>query len=837
MRVLSKLKNILLPILLIALHYTCFAGTTFTVNSLLDPGTGAGTTGSLRYCITTANATAGATAAAPHIIQFLAAGTGSITLGSNLPIFTTPIFIDGGTTSPAYTFWNPKIQLIGFSMVFNAPAASGSHLKGIVFSNANPHAIDISGGVNNLLIEECFIGTDLTGSVDMGAAAHGIICQNSTGLTVKNCIVSGHGAHGVLASSSANLTVIGNIIGLNKAGTAAITNGSFGVLLVDATSSAKIGGLTGGATDSMNVISGNGSIGLALQGTAKNNIRIVRNYIGLNKAGTAAIGNGNVGIQDAGTTTKLLVKSNVVSGNAVQGMYFLSTVSLVIQSNLAGTDAAGLNSVPNGSNNMDLNSITGAIIGGTNVGDGNISSGTSGTGGNHGLLLETCDNSIVKGNYFGPNINGTLISGGGNHGYGIVVKGNNNIIGGTAAGEPNIISGNSQWGVLLTNGNANQVIGNKIGVDKTNASLGNGYGGIVIRRENPPTSINHIIKNNIIAYNGSTYPTNPSSAAWIAPNKGPGIGVGVAEYGTSNTDAYQNLIKDNSIYCNAGLGINLNKQETTPGYGNINKASPFYNVASTNTFSFGTAAPGDVVQVFANPTACSCQGEVLLGTVTADGAGNWSLTHASANPYTNTATGTDAVNNTSEFSVCRDPTLPVDFTSFRVYHKGSEQAGLEWNVALEINNDYFTIEKSDDGVHFTSIGTVKGAGNSPSAKTYSYTDYQYTSSAYYRIRQTDYDGKSSYTRMRYLGLDADSKLLVFPNPATDELSLSWSLSKDSKVTVVLMNALSQVVSEQTYDNADGFFEQRMDISFLPAGVYIVNVTTADQSTSVKIIKK
>lgn len=838
MHILSSLKSTLLLVLIFACPTLALAGTTYTVNVLTDVATGTGTSGSLRYCITTANATAGATAAAPHIIQFAAGGTGSITLGSNLPTFTTPIFIDG-STAPAYSFWNPKVRLVGFSMLFNNATGSDSHLKGLVFSNGTPHAIDING-VNNLLIEECFIGTDILGAADEGTANHGIIVQSNTGLTVKNSIVSGHGAHGIIAINSVNLTVIGCHIGANKAGTAAIANGAFGILLLDASNNAKIGGLAGGTTDSMNVISGNGQVAIGLQGSAKSNIRVIRNYIGVNKAGNAALGN-QFGINDAGSVTKFLVQGNVVSASTAQGMYFLNTVGLVIKGNYLGVDATGMTSIPNGSNSLDLNGADGAIIGGAAAGEGNVSSGTGGPG-QHGIVLQggaRTNNCIIKGNYIGTNKNGLAITGVGNQGYGIVIKGTNNIVGGTAAGEANVISGNKQMGVLLTDGDANQVVGNLIGVAKDLTSLGNGYGGIVVRRESDPgftSSKNHIIRNNTIAYNGFTYPTNPTNATWVAPNKGPGIGISVAEYGTSNTATIQNLIRDNSIYCNAGLGISLNRLEAG-GQGNINKAAPSVNVASTATMTFGTAGAGDVIQVFANPSACGCQGEILLGTTTADGAGNWTLAHASSNFMTNTATARDAVNNTSEFSVCRDPTLPVDFISFRAYAKTEGVAGLEWKVALEINNDHFTIEKSTDGIHFFSIGTVKGQGNSTAAKTYTYTDDNFTSNAYYRIKQTDFDGKFSYTRIRLLEINNAGKLVLYPNPATDELNLSWQLPANSKVSVVLINTLSQVVSTQQYDTHEGFFEERLDLSTLPAGVYIVSVVAANQSASAKIIKQ
>ncbi len=835
MHILSSLRHLLLLALILALPTFAFAGTTYTVNVLTDGVTGAGTTGSLRYCITTANATAGATVAAPHIIQFAAGGTGTITLTSNLPIFTTPIFIDGGTTVPAYTFWNPTVRLVGFSMVFNNPAASGSHLKGLVLSNANPHAIDISAATNNILIEECFIGTNLAGTADEGAAAHGIIIQGSSGLTVKNCIVSGNGLHAITATNSPGITVISSHIGVNKAGNAAIANGLNGVELSNACDNARIGGLVGGTTDSSNVISGNGLSAVSIIGLAKTNIRIIRNYIGVNKAGTAALAN-QFGINVSGITATMLIKDNVVSGSIGQGIFIDAVTNLIIKGNKAGTNAAGTTSIPNGSNSIDINGCTGVIVGGTLAGEGNTSSGTGGTGGNHGLLLESCNNCVVRGNYFGTNSSGMAIAGGGNNGYGIVIKGNNNIIGGTLAGEGNIISGNLQWGVLLTNGDGNSVIGNKIGVNASNAALGNGFGGIVIRRENPPTAINNIIRDNIIAYNGSTYPNNLANSASIQLNKGPGIGVGINEGSTSNLDAYQNLIRDNSIYCNAGLGVSLNRLEAA-GRGNINKAAPFVNTGSTATNTFGTAAPGDVIQVFANPTACGCQGEVLLGTVTADGAGNWSLTHVSSNFMTNTANARDAVNNTSEFSICRDPTLPVEFVDFRVYPTTAGVVQLEWKVATEINNDYFTVEKSLDGIHFFSIGIVPGAGNSSAAKTYPYTDENFTASAYYRIKQTDFNGKFSYTRIKFLELGSANKLVVYPNPAADELFLSWQLPVNSVVSVTLLNTLSQVISTQSYITSDGFFQERLDLSTIPAGVYIVTVLSAQQSASVKIIKK
>ena len=834
---LLNIKKILFSAILISTTtLLSFGGTTFTVNSLLDPGTGAGTTGSLRYCITTANVTVGATAIAPHVIQFVAGGVGSIPLASDLPSFVVPIFVDG-SSAPGYAVWSPVVRLVGFSIFMNSAGASGSTFKGMVFSNGNPHTFNLSVA-SNITLDECFVGTDLTGTLDEGSANHGILANGVSGLTVKNSIVSGNNAHGLILLSCPNTTIIGCHIGLNKAGTAAIPNSAFGVFLLDACSNVKVGGLAGGATDSMNVISGNNQAGIGLGGSAKSNIRVVRNYLGLNKAGTAGIGN-QFGLNDGGNVTGFFVKNNVVAANAAQGMYFLNTINLVIKGNYLGCDATGLVAIINGSNNIDLNETHGAIVGGAVAGEGNVIVSSSGPG-QHGLILQggaRTNNCIIKGNYIGTDKTGTAKAGSGILGSGLVVKGSGNIIGGTLAGEANIISGNGQWGVLLTDGNSNQLIGNLIGVNISLASLGNGYGGVVVRNENPgpfPT-LNNIVRNNTIAYNGFSYPVNPINATWIAPNLGPGIGIGVWETQASNTGAVQHKIVDNTVYCNAGLGISLNRLETTPGYGNINKATPFVNAGSTNTLTFGTAAAGDVVQVFANPS-CGCQGEVLLGTVTADGAGAWSLPHANVDYAKVTTTGRDGVNNTSEFSTCVNP-APVTFISFIVYPKEQGVAGIEWQVGMELNNAYFTVEKSLDGKNFFSIAQVKGAGTSSQIKTYTSQDNDFNTNAYYRIKQTDFDGKYAYTQILFLSLEKFSALTVYPNPANESLNVSWTVPSNSKVTLSILNTLSQILFVEEIQTEGTFFEKQLNISHLPAGVYIIQVNTVAKSAALKVIKE
>ena len=88
--------------------------------------------------------------------------------------------------------------------------------------------------------------------------------------------------------------------------------------------------------------------------------------------------------------------------------------------------------------------------------------------------------------------------------------------------------------------------------------------------------------------------------------------------------------------------------------------------------------------------------------------------------------------------------LPIELLYFEA--KANERYNhLTWSTASEDNNDYFNIEKTQDGVIFYNIATINGAGNSISQLFYEYDDYELSNDiVYYRLKQTDYDGKYKY---------------------------------------------------------------------------------------------
>lgn len=89
-----------------------------------------------------------------------------------------------------------------------------------------------------------------------------------------------------------------------------------------------------------------------------------------------------------------------------------------------------------------------------------------------------------------------------------------------------------------------------------------------------------------------------------------------------------------------------------------------------------------------------------------------------------------------------DPFLPISLVSFTGKAANSEVT-LQWSTATEVNNDYFTIERSENGNDFETIGYVKGSGNSNGLVEYRFEDFDPYSRTYYRLRQTDYNGAFS----------------------------------------------------------------------------------------------
>jgi hypothetical protein len=186
--------------------------------------------------------------------------------------------------------------------------------------------------------------------------------------------------------------------------------------------------------------------------------------------------------------------------------------------------------------------------------------------------------------------------------------------------------------------------------------------------------------------------------------------------------------------------------------------------------------------------------------------------------------------------------LPVTLTKFSVSKSGND-ALLSWTTVTEINNDHFEIERSADGIYFTTIGTVAGSGNSSQLRNYQFTDQLEESSAtiiYYRLKQVDIDGKSAYSKIVALRLNnlVIKNYSVYPNPFTSDLKIQISSQKESGVLVQIHNAAGQleITQKANLQSGDNIIIVQ-NLGALSPGLHLMKIVSPDGIVTEKIMKR
>ena len=575
---------------------------TITVTTTADSGPG-----SLRQAILDSNASAGTL----DTIEFVIPGAGVHTIvpASALPTITDPVVIDG-STQPGFA-GAPLIELDGtsaggFTHGLNI-TAGGSTVRALAINRFGGSGI-ICFTVGGNTIVGNYIGTNPAGTAALANGNGVYLFAPSNGNTVGGTtpedrnLISGNGT-GVVLNSEDN-AVLGNRIGTDVSGLAAVPNGTG---IQDGTGGNTIGGpltlpASGPCDDTCNLVSGNTGHGINLS-QAGNSSTVQGNFVGTDVTGLAPLGNGNYGIVIFNGNGHFIA-SNVVSGNFV-GVGMNAGPAVVIQGNFIGTDAAGLAAIPNEFGG----------VGTFNGGDGAQIGGAAGAAGTPCVF--PCN----------------LISG--NSGFGIVLG-----TGGSSIGQDHDV-----------------VQGNCIGTKIDCASpLPNGTDGIQIGLQASDETI------------GGTAP-------------GEGNVIAFNDNGINMNDGVRNAIRGNSIFSNDGLGIDLGSNGVTPNdpgdpdtganllqnFPIVTSVEPALTSgpqgASTRIRGFirGAAATQLELDFFSNDACADRPQEFLEGhrylgssSVTTDGAGFAAIdvtlpVDVAANDPVS-ATATDPLGNTSEFS-------------------------------------------------------------------------------------------------------------------------------------------------------------------------------------------
>jgi len=486
---------------------------------------------------------------------------------------------------------------------------------------------------------------------------------NAYSCRIKGLVINRFKGNGIQLNGGMYHVIEGNLIGTDPTGTVALGNLASGINLYS--DSTTVGGPT---PSSRNVISG-GTLGVGIAVRGRGNT-IQGNYIGTNRAGTAPLGN-DIGIF-VQFPYNLIGGSvpgarNIVSGNRHTGIFFDANLftGTKVQGNFIGVDVTGRSKLGNGEYGVALFRAGGVTIGGTTPGERNIISGN----GLAGIVMryDSSDANIVTGNFIGTDISGTVAIGNGAEGIRIDNGARGNRIGGTTAGEGNIISGNLGTGISVVNAptTGTTILRNLIGTDAGGlAPLGNAGDGISIGDTVGPywtlTEIGGLDTTwgNIIAHNGSN--------------------------GVTVTGGIGTLIMSNRIFANGRLGIDLGATDTPlqgvtlndpldadfgpnllQNFPAIEYAPPTTGVVRGTLSSTPNAQ--FIIQLFvsgASDPSGYGEGERFLGsTIALTDAGGHATFSAAGLPMLNagqviTATATDSMRNTSEFSEAYIVTAP-----------------------------------------------------------------------------------------------------------------------------------------------------------------------------------
>lgn len=229
------------------------------------------------------------------------------------------------------------------------------------------------------------------------------------------------------------------------------------------------------------------------------------------------------------------------------------------------------------------------------------------------------------------------------------------------------------------------------------------------------------------------------------------------------------------------------------------------------------------------------------GTQWADEGNNLS---PGGTPAAGTVTSFQAVSAFNIFALATSGmanTLPVTLYSFEAEKINDHTVELTFKTSSELNNDRFEIEKSTEPntSQFNRIGTVAGKGTTNELSVYRFTDYDFSGSSYYRLKQIDMDGDYAYSQVVYAESNGQRrKLIVSPNPFSYSVDITVeNESTDSNLRMNLINTAGQIIRSY-FGTIEAVTENfNADIGMIKPGCYFITVATSSGAYQTKVFRK
>lgn len=178
---------------------------------------------------------------------------------------------------------------------------------------------------------------------------------------------------------------------------------------------------------------------------------------------------------------------------------------------------------------------------------------------------------------------------------------------------------------------------------------------------------------------------------------------------------------------------------------------------------------------------------------------------------------------------------PIELISFDAAYNSAKKVELKWITASEINNNYFSIERSSDAINFYNLFNMEGAGNSSQLLTYhALDDNPISGISYYRLKQTDYNGDFKYSQIEMVESEKTDFEIINCFNTGEQLEITISSTKERNLNLQLFSIEGRCVysfNEQSRGNEKKIL---IPLATLSKGIYIIKVADGNQTITRKI---
>lgn len=183
--------------------------------------------------------------------------------------------------------------------------------------------------------------------------------------------------------------------------------------------------------------------------------------------------------------------------------------------------------------------------------------------------------------------------------------------------------------------------------------------------------------------------------------------------------------------------------------------------------------------------------------------------------------------------------LPVELIDFEAQKIGNSSF-LTWATASEVNNDFFSVERSTDGIQFSIIGRVDGNGNDLNQNNYEFEDRDPRPGInYYRLSQTDFNGTHEKLGIKAVNFESGSnEYSIFPNPIVgNSFSIIVNTHKEEDIKIQIFDMNGRLMMKEKAEISKGENQIMIGSNSLLSGMYLLEVQSTSKRFVQKIIKQ